>query len=564
MNVKNVRLDGRPSIKSRFLSEEIEHDYIGGLGIAARLFSEWQTEKAQPLDPQVPLIVSVGPLTATGFPSANRVMFYSISPATNLVSGTWMGGRFGTQLAKTGTLTYMLIGRAVEPSIMVIDDDDLKVIPRPDLWGLTVSRARDQLEREFSGAEIVVIGPAGENQVVFASIRGDEGHAGGRAGLGAVLGSKNLKAIVVRGSKKPVASDVLGFKEYVRLQNKAVRDNGYLADVQGPMGTLNLVQTINEAKGLPTANFRRMKFEDAPELYWSRVSQEYSFRSTTCPNCPVNCRKHVSINGDEYESPEYESLWAFGPNLEVNDFGFITKANHLCNDLGLDTVTTGNIIGMCLERSGEKADTKRILHLIEDVANRTGEGEILARGINHLEEAWGIDYGMHVKGLELPGYHPTRFPGMGLAYATSQRGGCHCRAWTVGDEIFGAPLDEAGLAELVMRYQNAACVRDCLITCVFVDGTFGLPGYAPALTYYTGREYTPESLNSVGERIFNLERLMNIKQGVFSTRDVLPKRFMMGAQGEAFAVSKVEYNHLRGWNNEGYPTLNKLAELKLI
>ncbi len=563
MRYKIVDLDTKGGAEERPLTREDQEQYIGGLGIAAKLMAELLPAHSAPLDAEIPLIVSAGPLNGTGFPAANRVIFYSVSPATGLVSVSCMGGKFGDKLAQTGTPTYVLTGKASGPSILVIDEDEISVVPRPDLWGGMVTDVRATLEKEYRGGEVALIGPAGENLTVFASVRGDEGHAAGRAGLGAVMGSKNLKAIVVRGKRRPEISDETAFRAYLRSANKAVRENAYLTDVQGPMGTANLVQMMNEANGLPTANFRRSSFDQAPLLYASRIVPEFVAESTTCNCCPVQCRKHVSIDGQVYESPEYESIWAFGPQNEISDFAVITRANHLCNEYGMDTMSVGSLLGMVQEHAGRFASPDDLLEGIRSIATHSGDGELLAQGIRQVEQTWGVDYGMHSKGLELAAYDPRRVPGMGLAYATAQRGGCHCRAWTVGDEIFGPKLDAEGLAGLVIRYQNAACVRDSLIMCVFVDGTFGLPGYAPALTHATGIGYTAESLATIGERIFNLERLTNLGRGLTAADDTLPPRLLQAEHGQIFAASKEAYYRLRGWNARGEPAPEKRAGLGL-
>jgi aldehyde:ferredoxin oxidoreductase len=564
MRYKIVRLDEGGAVEERMLSREDQEMYIGGMGVAAKLLSEMLNKDSVALGADVPLIVTAGPLNGTGFPAANRAAFYSLSPATGLTSISSMGGKFGSRLAQTGTPTYVFIGKAPEPSVVVIDEGRITLSPRPDLWGRLVTDVRTTLEEEYPGGEVAVIGPAGENLTVFASVRGDEGHAAGRAGLGAVMGSKNLKAIVARGKCKPAVHDETGYRSYLRTARKAVQDNGYLRDVQGPLGTVNLVQLLNEADGLPTANFRRTSFDQASQLYASRVVPEFVVQSSTCMNCPVKCRKHVSVDEQTYESPEYESIWALGPQNEIADFALITKANHLCNEYGLDTMSTGSLLGMYQEHAGNFATPEDLLEGISNIATHTGYGELLAKGIREVEKAWNVDYGMHSKGLELAAYDPRRLPGMALAYATADRGGCHCRAWTVGDELFGPKLDAEGLASLVIRYQNAACVRDSLIMCIFVDGTFGLPGYASALTHVTGIDYTVESLATIGERIFNLERLVNLRRGSLTAADdTLPPRLLEAEHGDVFAASKEAYYCMRGWDSSGGPTTDKRAMLSL-
>ncbi|HUV72699.1 MAG TPA: aldehyde ferredoxin oxidoreductase C-terminal domain-containing protein, partial [Anaerolineae bacterium] len=419
------------------VSKETQLQYIGGLGLAAKLMRDSYQPGWSPLHESSPLIVAVGPLNATAMPGANRVVFYGHSPLTGLMAGAWMGGRFGNALAQTGAVAYMLRNCAPEPSILVVDDNRVEVLPRPDLWGLTVSQARESLRTGFPGHQAAVIGPAGENRVPMACIRGDEGHTAGRCGLGAVLGSKNLKALVVRGTGRPPLAHREELATIVRNAVEALQGNEELVERQGRMGTAEVAEPVNEFRGWPTANHQRRYFETGDKLYGERILQEYVTRSTTCPHCPVRCRKHVTIDGVEMEAPEYESLWAFGPENVVDDYALIARANEMCNEYGLDTISAGNAIAFYREYQGGFDSPQSVLPLIGKIAERKDEGALLADGVLEAQEQLGVDFGMHVKGLELSAYDPRAFLGMALSYSTNNRGGCHCRAWTVRPEVFG-------------------------------------------------------------------------------------------------------------------------------
>jgi len=546
------------------VSKETQLQYIGGLGLAAKLMRDSYQPGWSPLHESSPLIVAVGPLNATAMPGANRVVFYGHSPLTGLMAGAWMGGRFGNALAQTGAVAYMLRNCAPEPSILVVDDNRVEVLPRPDLWGLTVSQARESLRTGFPGHQAAVIGPAGENRVPMACIRGDEGHTAGRCGLGAVLGSKNLKALVVRGTGRPSLAHREELATIVRNAVEALQGNEELVERQGRMGTAEVAEPVNEFRGWPTANHQRRYFETGDKLYGERILQEYVTRSTTCPHCPVRCRKHVTIDGVEMEAPEYESLWAFGPENVVDDYALIARANEMCNEYGLDTISAGNAIAFYREYQGGFDSPQSVLPLIGKIAERKDEGALLADGVLEAQEQLGVDFGMHVKGLELSAYDPRAFLGMALSYSTNNRGGCHCRAWTVRPEVFGTEFTPEQLAAMVQDRQDSGSVRDSLIVCVFLHATLGYKVYAPALRSVTGLDYSISSLKEAGERIFQLERLMNVGLGVSSDQDTLPQRILTGMDNpEMHVESKSLYYQLRHWSEDGAPDESVLRTLGL-
>jgi aldehyde:ferredoxin oxidoreductase len=547
------------------VSEETQLGYIGGLGLAAKLMHDSYQRGCEPLHESSPLIVAVGPLNATGMPGANRVVFYGHSPLTGLMAGTWMGGRFGNALARTDTTAYTLVNRATQPSILCIEDARVEVLPRPDLWGLTVSQVRESLRATYPGHQVAVIGPAGENLVPMACIRGDEGHTAGRCGLGAVLGSKNLKALVVKGTRRPPVAHAAELSPLIRSSIEALKGNEELMERQGRMGTMELVEPVNEFKGWPTANHQRRYYEGGANLSGERILRDYVTKSTTCPHCPVQCRKHVTIDGVQMEAPEYESLWAFGPDNLVDDYSLIARANQMCNEYGLDTISAGNAISFYREYLDGFASPDPVLPLIEKIAKREGEGELLAKGVRHAQEQLGVDFGMHVKGLELSAYDPRAFLGMALSYSTNNRGGCHSRAWTVRPEIFGAEFTSDDLATLVQDRQDSGSVRDSLIVCVFLHATLGYKVYAPALRAVTGLDYTISSLKEAGRRIFQLERLMNGRLGVTSKHDTLPQRILSGMDDLAkHQASKRAYYRIRNWTEDGAAARDTLAALNLL
>ncbi len=551
------------SLVSSPVDPVVQRDYLGGLGLAARSMADIADLDLPPLDPALPLIVAVGRLTATGFPGANRTCFFGVSPLTGLTAGSWLGGDFGTGLARSGTLALVLEGKAPQPSIVVVREEGVEVVPRPDLWGLTVSETRTAIQRDYSDMRAVVIGPAGERLVRMANIRGDEGHSAGRCGMGAVMGSKNVKAILTNGNAKPPVADPDGLKAVIREAMQAIRESSFLNEVQGPIGTANLVAPVNEFHAFPTGNHQERYFETASEIYGERIAEEYVSRRTTCPYCPVRCRMHVRIDGEELEAAEYETVWAFGADNRVDDYPLIARANALCSDLGLDTISAGNTIAFYREYTNTLNDPSNILELVQKIACREGDGDILAKGTREAAAHFGVDYAMQVKGLELPAYDPRKLTGMAISYSTANRGGCHSRAWTVADEMSGRDFSGAELAKMVAEYHDAGCVRDSLIVCTFLDGTIR-PFYARALTCTIGHEYDDDQLALIGERIYTLERALNVHRGVNSSLDVLPRRLVEGlVSPDKYREGMKVYYRLRDWDAEGRPRAQKLAALGL-
>jgi len=541
----------------------VQRDYLGGLGLSVRLMADVSDLTLPPLDPRLPAIVSVGPLNATGFPGANRACFFGVSPLTGLTAPAWMGGDFATGLGRSGALALVLEGKAPEPSILVVREGGIEVVPRPDLWGLTTSETRTALESLYGRMPMAIIGPAGERLVAMASVRGNESHSAGRCGMGAVLGSKNIKAILANGQARPPLADAEEFEVASREAMKAVRESDFLMNEWRRVSTPGIVKSVNDFEAWPTGNFQKRYFETADRLYGDRIVDEYVIKRSTCSHCPVGCRLHVRVDGEELAAPEYETLWAFGPDNMVDDYALITRAVALCNDLGLDGISAGNAVAFYREYTGTLSDPSNMLDLVRAIAYREGAGDVLAEGTRRAAEHFGVDYAMEVKGLELPAYDPRKFIGMAISYCTANRGGCHMRSWTAGRELSGADFSAEELAKMVAEGHDAECVQDSLIVCAFVAGTVK-PWYARALSHALGHEYDEAQLAVVGERIYTLERMLNTKRGVSADFDALPRRLKEGlVSPEKYEEGMRLYYQFRGWDTNGCPTAGKLAELAL-
>jgi aldehyde:ferredoxin oxidoreductase len=541
----------------------IVRQYLGGLGLAARLVVDNADLSLPPLHPDLPVVVAVGCLTATGFPGANRVCFYGISPLTGLGAPSWMGGKFGTALARSGTLALVLEGRAPQPSIVIVQEEGVRIVPRPDLWGLTVSETRQALERDYPNLEAVMIGPAGEHLVSIAAVRGDESHSAARCGQGAMLGSKNIKAILAGGRARFPVADPEALRAVSRETLEAIRKDPFLNEIQGPIGTPNLVAPVNDFHAFPTGNHQERYFPTASKIHGEFIAKKYVCERTTCPGCPVRCRLHVRVDGQEWDAPEYESLWAFSADNRCDDYPLIVRAVALCNELGLDTISAGNTIAFYREYSGTMDDPSNILDLVRQIAYREGDGKVLAGGSRAAAAHWGVDYAMQVKGLELAAYDPRKLTGMALSYATTNRGGCHSRAWTVGDELSGKDFTGEDLARKVFDYSNAGCVRDSIIMCTFLNGVTSAY-FTRALTAVLGAEVTEAEVTRTGERIHTLERTVNVLRGVDSSQDTLPRRILDGLVAPAkYRDGMAAYYRIRDWDAAGRPSAERLEQLGL-
>jgi len=418
---------------------------------------------------------------------------------------------------------------------------------------------------------VVCIGPAGENMARMACIRAGEDHVAGRGGLGAVMGSKRLKAIAVRGSRRVEVHDEEGLRRLCGLALKRLRSNPITGKALPDMGTPFLMRVVNDHGALPTRNFRESSFDGAEGLSAEALKPMLRGRRG-CPGCPIACKKVVEVGGEVGRQPEYESLWALGPMCGVGELSEVVRLAWLCDELGLDTISTGSTIACAMEltevgvaevgvRWGDAEGARR---LIEDIAYGRGWGSRLAEGSMRLASALGRpELSMSVKGLELPGYDPRSMYGQALAYATSNRGGCHLRAYMVASEILGVPvlldrLSPLGKADLVALYEDLSAAVDSLVVCKFLLLELDEDVLAEALRAATGLPYTRAELLKAGERVCCLERLFNVEEGLSASSDQLPPRLRPPHMDDMLR----EYYAVRGWP-DGKPSPSKLAELEL-
>ncbi len=544
----------------------ILHSFIGGRGLGVKLFYDTVDPSIDPLSPENILIFATGPLTGTLAPMSGRHAVVSKSPLTGTIFDSSSGGFFGKELKFAGIDAVVIKGTAEEPVYISINNDDIEIHPADGLWGENVRSCTGKLS---SQGRVACIGRAGERLVPIASVMNDYSHACGRGGMGAVMGGKNLKALVVKGDKKPSIADEDEFRKAREEAMRLIKEGPMSSKGLHTYGTSALVNLINYVKSMPSGNFRRSEFGGADKVSGDFIKENYDIRNSTCYNCMIACR-HVIKSGalEGFEIPEYETLWAYGPDNNNPDLEAIIRVNRICNDYGIDTISSGSTIAAYAEIIGE--DIREFTELVKKIGENEGTGKELGRGSRALAKSYGKDAAMHSKGLELPGYDPRGLLGMALAYATSNRGGCHMRAYMVSPEIMGKPekVDRftfKGKAQLVRKLQDEMASLDSLALCRFSSFAMSEKIFAAMLLTATGVDYSTEKFMKCGERIWNLERLFNIKAGFSRKDDALPERFFGngGIDRVEFEKSLDEYYIERGWDENGAPTEEKLGELGL-
>ena len=542
------------------------HAFIGGRGLGVKLYHDAINPNIDPLSPENIIIFATGPLTGTAAPMSGRHAMVSKSPLTGTIFDSSSGGFFGKELKFAGIDALIIKGSAEQPVYISIQNDNIEIHPANGLWGENVRSCTDKLS---SKGRVACIGRAGERLVPIASVMNDYFHACGRGGLGAVMGSKKLKAIVVKGDKKPAIADEERFKKACREAQHLLKAGPAAPKGLSTYGTSAALNLMNYKKVLPVKNFRQKGFDCADKVSGEFIKENYDIKSHTCYNCIIAC-KHIIKSGalEGHEVPEYETLWAYGPDSNNADMDTIIRVNRLCNDYGIDTISSGSTLAAYAEIMGEDID--ELLALVKKIGENEGIGKELGRGSKALAHSRGKDAAIHVKGLELPGYDPRGVLGMALAYATSNRGGCHVRAYMVAPEILGKPMKVdphtfSGKAELVQIFQNGTAALDSLVLCMFASFAISEENFANLLSAATGMDYSVREFLKCGERIWNLERLFNIGAGFTRKDDTLPERFFGsgGINRTEFEKALDEYYNLRGWDDDGVPTEGKLRELGL-
>jgi aldehyde:ferredoxin oxidoreductase len=578
-------------------------DFIGGRGLAIRYLYREMDPQADPLSPENKLIFATGPLTATPAPTGNRYMVVAKSPLTGALSCSNSGGVFPTEMKRTGFDLIIFEGKAREPVYLWVNDDQAEIRPADHLWGKDAHKVEDILLAETDPkTKVASIGPAGERLVRVAAIISDKHRAAARSGVGAVMGSKNLKAVVVRGTKKTALAEPEKMRTLCRQVRAEVVEAVKKGTALNLYGTAYVPEVTNELGILPTRNFQTGSFDGVENITGHALREKYLIRPKPCFGCPLACGRLTRVEDPGYdgegEGPEYETIAALGSACGIDNLAAITKANYLCNELGLDTISIGMTIACAMELY-EKGhlpeedagmplrfgDADAVIAMVKLAGKREGFGALLAEGSYRLAEKYGHpEYSITAKKQEFPGYDPRGSKGMGLLYATSNIGASHMSGDLAYMEVFGVPekLDPLTIEhkpEYIKHFEDIFTIIDAAGLCVFVsirylfDQTFQVTPtrLTELLNYATGAGYTVDSLLEAGERIFNLERMFLVKAGFSRADDTLPPRMLKEplsigpAQGHVVELEEMldEFYTLRGWDENGIPSQEKLESLGL-
>ena len=585
------------------LSAEMTELYIGGKGLGAKLLYDLLPEGADPLGPENVLMFLAGPLTGTAAP-AMRGCLVTKSPLTGLFLDSYFGGSFTPELKYAGYDALEISGRAETPVYLFIDDEKAEIRPAESLWGTDALEANHRIKSELndSSLKVVSIGQAGENRVPFSLVCCEYNRQAGRGGSGAVMGAKNLKAVAVRGSRTVKLNDPEKFKQYCKTALSELDNSPDVAALRQE-GTASAVEFSNELGLLPHKNYRYGTYDKASKLAGKGQSKHLWLGSGACMGCPIACSKAGAVRTGKFKGTitdmvEYESAGLMGANLDISDIRAVAYLVKLCDVYGMDSMSTGSVIGFAMEAaenglidSPEGIDLKfgsieAAEYLVKAIAFREGElGRLLSLGVRKAAEELGPrakELAVHVKGMESPAWGPRGVAGMGLAYMTADRGACHQRAFPIAYEVGGEkwegkeldPLTVNGKAALVSSLQNYLAGTDTLVKCDF--GGFGISPetYAGLYNAATGRSISADYFDEVGERIWNLTRLFNLREGMDPSKERLPSRFVKEAlpdgpsRGHRFTEEDMEYMmrdyySVRGWDPAGTPEEETLKRLKI-
>jgi aldehyde:ferredoxin oxidoreductase len=563
--------------------------YVGGKGLLLRYLWEEVPPQVDPWAPENPIILMTGPFAGTCVTTASRLVIGCKSPTTGILNDSYVGGSFAPEMKFAGYDAIIISGQSPAPVVVTIKDDAVEFVPAAGkYWGMKTSEIEAALRADFdSDARVLSIGPAGENQIGAACISTDQFHKAGRGGHGALMGRKNLKALAIRGTGAVSVGDARAFlADLYRVQTDYILTGDNLWGHEE--GTPILAQIMSDAGVIPTRNWSVGTFEQIENIN-SDAFLKVRTKNRACYQCALGCRQFHEAGGVKGEGPEYETIALCGANCGIGDIEALMTFNALCDEWGLDTVSSGSVTGLAMDLTEQGVrdfglhfgDAAGYLSVPELLAKKEGVGAELALGARALAAKYGRpELAMEVKNMELPGYDPRGAFGMGLAYATSDRGGCHMRTYPIAAEVISgalAPDTLEGKAERIisgnpaegMIGQNFNATKFSLILCDFLRV---LPELMRILFGVMGREIGDEEIFQIGERIWNLGRLFNLREGV--EKDDLPHRLYaeehahgagpsagkaIGVAGWAAALK--EYYELRGWDERGVPTEAKLEEL---
>lgn len=581
------------------IPEEWYKKFLGGRGIGARIMLEELDPGVDPLGPENIMVFATGPLQGLNIAGAGRHLVMAKSPKTNTVNGSYVGGFMGQELGESGYDGIIIRGAASKPKYLVLQDGEARLEDAGDLWGLETAEFEYRIQKEEGDVRVASIGKAGETLINYSCIIFDRNRAAGRPGFGAVLGSKKLKGIAVEGGEEKDIADPDKLKSLKGDFARELVENK--ADSLGKYGTSRGVDSLSESGILPTKNFQKGEFSKAGRISGESMANTILKERDTCSACPIRCKRVVEteFNGEvvrpEYGGPEYETVAAFGSLCLNSDLDSIALANQKCNQYGLDTISTGNTIAFAMEAS-EKGlldwdldwgDPKAIVELVDAIANKEGPGKELAKGISALKDELGADFAVEIKGQEVPMHEPRGKKALGISYATTPRGANHMEGphdtmfedKPVAPEIgITKPMDRfsyEGKAKVAKLFEDLRSFNNSLVMCAFTTDMVG-ENYAfgtmrEMVKAVTGQKLSPTKMLKLGERNYLLLRLLASREGYSAEEDQLPKRLKEPlsagtTEGEGISEEKLrdmltEYYEFRGYDENGIPTREKLADL---
>jgi aldehyde:ferredoxin oxidoreductase len=564
------------------VDERIYKKYLGGKGLASYLLYKLNPPGVDPLSPENRIIFATGPVTGSMTWGSSRYGVFTKSPQTRLYSESYSGGRVPEAIDSTGFDAIVIKGKSDKPAILVIHHDGADYPDAGGIWGMNTYETEDAVnmlygksgDKNFKSGS-VVIGPAGENLITFSVIENDRWRCAGRTGVGTVLGSKNLKAICFTGNKKRPLFDKEGLASFSKKLAAESKNKPFVLAYK-TMGTPRMVETTNRAGAFPSGYWSEGFFDKWEKIGAEALHSQCKVVPNACAKCFIACGRMTTIKSGRHagltiEGPEYETIFAFGGLCRIDSIEEIAYLNDICDRLGMDTISAGNLCGFTIEASRLKkvsyeidyGDVDAIARLLNMIARREGIGDTLARGIIHAAEEWGMeDMAVHVKGLEPPGYDPRVLKGCALAYAVSDRGACHLRATFHNPELTGAisPETVEGKAALFIDYENRLVLFDTLILCRFYRDLYPWDILSYLIRMTTGLDEKREILEKRASDISDLVRLFNIREGLKPEDDRLPKYLHKELKKTGRTIGEeelkemiLEYYRLHGWNEQGVP-----------
>jgi aldehyde:ferredoxin oxidoreductase len=571
-----VDLTSRSS-REEALDEAVLSRYLGGKGLATHLLLAKNPAGVDPFAPENHIVLALGPASDTPLYGSCRHGIFSKSPLTGLYAESYSGGSLAIPMSRTGYDAIVIAGAADRPLWLEISDLAVRFHDAADLWGRDTFDTEAEIRKRAAAEKpgIMVIGPAGENRVRIAVVKNDGWRVAGRGGMGAVFGSKNLKAVAFHGSRRRPVAEPVALKQHARDMLARLKDHA-ATQAYRTLGTPMMVNILNKAGAFPTRYWSEGRFAQFEKINADSMQAQLKVSPKACRTCFMACGKYIEVRegrhrGLRLEGPEYETIYSFGGLCLIDRIDEIAYLNDLCDRLGVDTISAGNLAAFAIEASRRGrisddlnyGDPETVAELVRKMVKREGLGGLLAEGIKSASEELGLeDLAVHVKGMEPAGYDPRVLKGMGLAYAVSDRGACHLRSTFYKPELTGVipPGQISGKAELFLDFEDRCTLFDCLILCRFYRDFYLWEALSEAIALTTGLHLDQDGLKAVAARVTNNTRRFNLREGLTAADDRLPRRLVTDklASGDGITAEELDrlvqdYYRLRGWSPEGRP-----------